>query len=231
MTAFARQIDTCLATLGTDDFAPAFCDLVETLGAHQLMVFSISPDRARCLMSRHFSDAALAGKLAETYLDGWFQKDPLLPELMRAMPGAVHQRKIDKNHPNMSAEYREIFFDHPGLVAKTTLLAAGESLRLFVSLYMTGEAETECDPDIAQLAGRLALMHFEKGSDSDFPAPLAALSERERAVCLGILSGHKAEVIAADLGVASSTVVTYRKRAYNKLGITSRAGLFAICNT
>lgn len=57
------------------------------------------------------------------------------------------------------------------------------------------------------------------------------LSARERAVCLGILAGRKAELIAGDIDVAASTVVTYRKRAYAKLGINSRAALFAICQT
>jgi DNA-binding CsgD family transcriptional regulator len=31
-----------------------------------------------------------------------------------------------------------------------------------------------------------------------------------------------------DLGVALSTVLTYRKRAYGKLGVTSQAELFAL---
>ena len=34
---------------------------------------------------------------------------------------------------------------------------------------------------------------------------------------LGILSGKKAEAIAAEMGLAASTIVTYRRRAYEKL--------------
>ena len=50
-------------------------------------------------------------------------------------------------------------------------------------------------------------------------------------MCQGILNGKKAEAIAGDLDVAPSTVVTYRKRAYAKLGIGARADLFAICRS
>jgi DNA-binding CsgD family transcriptional regulator len=225
----ARHIEACLADLGTEAFAQAYVTFAETLGVDQIMVFSIEDTRARCLLSWHFSKTAMAGKLAETYLDGWYRRDPLLPDLRDAPVNSVTLYRLQDIKARMQPDYRHLFFETPGLKAKTTLLAVGESLRLFVSLYQGEPAGAECDVDLARLAGRLALLHFERMADSSLPPPLAALSERERAVCLGILSGRKAEAIAADLDVAPSTVITYRKRAYAKLGITSRAGLFAIC--
>lgn len=44
-----------------------------------------------------------------------------------------------------------------------------------------------------------------------------ALSSRERAVCARIAQGFSADGIAVDLDVAPSTVITLRKRAYQKL--------------
>ncbi|MCK7610852.1 helix-turn-helix transcriptional regulator [Roseibium sediminicola] len=229
MGTLAFHMDACLETLGSDTFAPAFAELVETLDIDQIMVFSIEGTRARCLLSRHFSNAALAGKLAGAYLDGWYLKDPLLTELLAATSNAVSVRRLEEIEADMPPDYRTIFFEAPGMLAKTTALATGERLRLFVSLYQTREGAVPVDPDLARLVGRLALQHFERVEETDVPPPLAALSEREQAVCLGILSGRKAEAIAADLGVAASTVITYRKRAYAKLGITARAGLFVLC--
>lgn len=227
MTFSAAQIDACLAALGTDAFAPAFCDCAEALGVDQVMIFSIGADRAGCLLSRHFSHGALGGRLAEAYLSGWWRQDPLLPELLATPEGAVQLRRFDPAAARVDAEYRRIFFDAPGLAGKTTLLAAGGGMRLFVNLYRAeGPAPDDAE---ALLAGRLALLHFQQAAADGPPAPLAVLSARERDVCLGILAGRKAEAIAGDLGVAASTVVTYRKRAYEKLGVTSRAGLFAIC--
>ena len=52
-----------------------------------------------------------------------------------------------------------------------------------------------------------------------------ALSARERAVCARIACGISADGVAADLGVAASTVLTLRKRAYAKLGLHSRLAL------
>lgn len=229
MSTTARMIDACLETLGSDAFAPVFAGFVETLGVDQVMVFSIVGETARCLLSRHFANAALAGELAAAYLDGGFLHDPLLPALRNNASGSVELRRLDDIAPDMEDTYRQKFFDAPGLAAKTTALAVGEKLRLFVSFYAADAIGDVCDPDLARLAGRLALMHFERALDTGIPAPLTVLSDREQAVCLGILSGRKSEVIAADLGVAPSSVITYRKRAYGKLGVTSRAGLFAIC--
>lgn len=231
MTTEIRNIDACLAALGTKRFASLFADFIEGFGIDQIMVFSISESAATCLLSRHFRNAALAETLSATYLDGWYRQDPLLPELLSIAPGRIVLRRFRDIETRMSDDYRRIFFDAPGLVEKTTLLAASDRLRLCLNLYQTGAGMVPVDDDLARIAGRLVLMHFSQMLDTGDPAPLAVLSERERHVCLGILSGKKTELIADELGVAPSTVITYRKRAYQKLGITTRAGLFAICRS
>ncbi|SCX73845.1 helix-turn-helix transcriptional regulator [Variovorax sp. EL159] len=53
----------------------------------------------------------------------------------------------------------------------------------------------------------------------------APLSGRERDVCARIACGITADGIAADLGIAPSSVHTLRKRAYAKLAINDRAAL------
>ena len=53
------------------------------------------------------------------------------------------------------------------------------------------------------------------------------LTARERQVIRRILDGVTVERIAADLGLKPTTVITYRSRAYEKLGMSSRHELFA----
>lgn len=55
----------------------------------------------------------------------------------------------------------------------------------------------------------------------------AGLSHREAQAAACTLAGMAQGEIAARLGVAPSSVVTYRKRAYAKLGVTNRAQLRA----
>lgn len=53
----------------------------------------------------------------------------------------------------------------------------------------------------------------------------ASLSGRERQICARIADGQSATAIADELGIATSTVTTLRKRAYAKLGIHDRLDL------
>jgi len=55
----------------------------------------------------------------------------------------------------------------------------------------------------------------------------ASLSQRERQVLTAILSGMDQNAIAQSIGVKPSSVVTYRRRGYSKLGVKSRAELRA----
>jgi DNA-binding CsgD family transcriptional regulator len=56
---------------------------------------------------------------------------------------------------------------------------------------------------------------------------IAALSPRERGICIKILLGFTSEAIALDLGLSHKTVLTYRRRACERLGIGSQNELFA----
>lgn len=55
------------------------------------------------------------------------------------------------------------------------------------------------------------------------------LTARELQVCARILSGANAEAISLDLGLSISSVVTFRRRAYARLGISSQNELFRLC--
>lgn len=225
--ALTALIDACLARLGQDSFLDPFLTLVGQADAAQVMIFSYAPDHASCLLSRNFRTGALGARLAADYLDGWFRMDPVFTDILELQPGISQQARFDELALRMPPAYRTRFFDAPALTGKFAVLIVGERLRLVLNLYWHHDAIEK--NDLASLLARLALMHFEARPENSLPAPLTALSERERAVCLGILEGKKAEQIAADLGVAPSSVITYRRRAYAKLGINSRGSLFAIC--
>ena len=46
------------------------------------------------------------------------------------------------------------------------------------------------------------------------------LTERERAVCARTMVGMTAEAIALDLGISMASVLTYRRRAYERYRVT-----------
>jgi DNA-binding CsgD family transcriptional regulator len=57
----------------------------------------------------------------------------------------------------------------------------------------------------------------------------AGLTRREAEVVSRIVMGMRTEAIAVELGIKAATVITFRKRAYAKLGVARQAELFARC--
>ncbi|MBL4802683.1 MAG: hypothetical protein JKY45_12400 [Emcibacter sp.] len=89
------------------------------------------------------------------------------------------------------------------------------------------EKEKQLDPIITQVP----LVRPSVGAVSlldDRSQVLDQLTDRERQVCIRILQGLTSEAISLDLKVAISTIQTYRKRAYAKLGISSQNELFSL---
>jgi len=83
-------------------------------------------------------------------------------------------------------------------------------------LVGTGGVKARVDQTREQVAQRLRALQI-------------GLSKREIEVTTGILCGLTSEAIALDLGISLNTVLTYRKRAYAKAGVSSQNALFARC--
>jgi DNA-binding CsgD family transcriptional regulator len=56
---------------------------------------------------------------------------------------------------------------------------------------------------------------------------LPALTARETAICARTVAGMTAEGIALELGIKRSSVLTYRRRAYERLNISTALQLSA----
>ena len=77
---------------------------------------------------------------------------------------------------------------------------------------------------IAQREGRRSPEAAASGLLSLCPA----LTPRELDTCIGLLQGMTYDGIAVSLDLSVATIKTYRARAFERLGIHSRAGLFAL---
>ncbi len=234
IAGFLDGLTDCLPLAGTDGFVDPFLDCVEKIGARQCMVFSYSEASASCLLARNFTSRTVGRRLADRYLSGWFLKDPLFRDVLQLADGACEVRTLADTIAKMDSEYRRIFFDEPRLADKTAVLVRRGRKRMILNFYSGKDTPVLADSGpsgaaLLRLCGQMVADHFCRLTEPDYPLPLAVLSERERAVCLAMLAGRKAEAIAADLGIATSSVVTYRKRAYQKLGISSRGELFGLC--
>ena len=136
----------------------------------------------------------------------------------------------------MSKKYYQDFFANTGIIDKITVLAQGDHEVIGINFYRFEEngrfiiSEDKLRRDFWTLVSKILLLHYSDKQPTQLNSPLNSLSGREKEICEAILRGLTTDAIAWELNVASSTVNTYRKRAYEKLGINSKSALFALCS-
>lgn len=227
-----------LDSLGEDDFLDRFLDWVNAvLGADQCMLFFCAEDKSvSTLLYKDFSKDESARALAHAYIsERRYMQDPNFALLKQCAPGQLHVLHLDHLGTEMGPNYRRHFFDEPGFKDKLSIIRGHEAGNYYLNLYRRagsfGEVfqQPEDEARAAAMLSSLIVKHYLINRKMLAQGPLAFLSHREQQVCQAVLQGKKNELIADELGVSPSSVVTYRKRAYEKLGISSRAQLFALC--
>lgn len=100
---------------------------------------------------------------------------------------------------------------------------AAERMALMLSaLIRHGELRKRSQPPALRASARALIENSLSREDY-------RLTPREILVLRSILTGKTMEAISLDLGIEESSVRTYRKRAYRRLGICSQSQLFALC--
>lgn len=196
-------------------------------------------DRPMLLASSGTGGASSARALA--YTSQFYSFDPVVKMVAaNADRAGTLVRRVAAGEIR-DADYRFQCFEKP-LFAEKWSFARWRDDRFYVlSFYRRSDRDQANGQALATLAD-LALPVLRKHGELIAPeteAPLLdrlleglethypALTERERAVCARTLAGMTAEAIALDLGVKPSTVLTYRRRAYERFGISSANQLMA----
>ena len=131
-----------------------------------------------------------------------------------------------------------------GIVDKVATAIWVDDTCFYVNFYRIAaqgcftSAQLDCLQTIAPAIGASVARHFQQSMASApeqnlaalfaTRAPLADLTRREQEVCRRILLGFSSEAISHELGISLHSTLTYRKRAYDRLGISSQNELFAI---
>ncbi|MBP0047568.1 helix-turn-helix transcriptional regulator [Marinobacterium sp. AK62] len=234
----SEQVLHVLETLGTTRFYDVFLDWLQAaFGTEQCMVF-FCPDgrKVSTLIYKDYAQASSGKRLAEAYVtERHYLQDPNFQRLKTIAPEQVEVVRFNSVSDNLGLHYRKAFFEQPGFTDKISVLRGTSEGSYYINLYRRDPGfDTRFDDEsftqrVCALTSILVCKHFQLNESLRMEGPLAFLSEREQQVCRAVLRGRKNEAIAAELDVAVSSVITYRKRAYEKLGISSRAQLFELC--
>jgi len=229
--------------IGRPDFPDILIDtLRRQAGVGHCMVFALTrAGAARCLLDA--GNIPTGSDLGAAYAGQFHESDPNREALFETEDSAPIM--LPSFAPRMyGVRYRKIFFHDSGIVDKcATALWTGDTC-FYVNFYRItsqgrfADAERARLQTIAPAIGASVARHFQQpvtvtpGQNLTAlfatRAPLAALTPREREVCCRILSGLSSEAISQALGISLHSTLTYRKRAYQRLGISSQGELFGI---
>lgn len=234
--AISANLGCLVDSLGTPELQPRlFSTVAAATGAAHVSAFLFhAGERPRILAASTRHSAGAAQHCAERYCDTYWPMDPTL-RLGQDGPGLtlVRSRPDDIDH----AAYRTECYSNVRLIERVSAVSRtqGQTVRLHV--YRSSRDGCFDDVAIRSLAMHATiitslLLQQEKAR----PAPSTQIRERllrltppmprrEREVCEGIATGMTSEAIGLGLGIGLNTVLSYRKRAYARLGITSQTEL------
>lgn len=241
----ASDVAPAVLAIGHPAFPQALLGTLRSLAdVGHCMVFSFDGDRsARCLLD--VGNVPIGADLAAAYCEHYHLADPNRDEILCGQPSPDPIVLPSFARRMYGHTYRRIFFDNSRIVDKFAAAIWLASTCYYVNFYRTtsqGRFAQEHLGRLSRVAPALSAAvarHFQyKASPEVDPAsrieslfsgnePFTRLTGREKDICLGILSGLSSEAISANLGISLHSTVTYRKRAYEKLGISSQNELFS----
>lgn len=237
----AERIGRAVNALGEDVFASAMLELLHgTSGAEYCTLLQLSPQgEARKIFTTGTSAPDVAERQVGLYLQGGrWRLDPMICEARQSL--AAHPRSVISTMSAVHAdyEYRELLYGRAGIVDRTLVCARTAIGTVALSVLRTGQTGRFTQEQLTRLAAiapmlmELVVKHIRLASQSralilgltsleyvyaNLARSEAPLTARERDVCARMLLGFSALEIANDLGIAEETVVTYRKRLYERL--------------
>jgi len=243
-TAGNAVYERLLGAIGTEAFGSTVrdCVLSATSAAHRIYLFEAS-GREDTSLQYYFGEPGLVD-LFPDYLKWYLRLDPVC-DAYQAAPDLsnVALQRVRPLHI-ASAGFRRRIFDDAGIVERVSVIQRGPDAWRVMNVARHASHGCFTDTEVDALIGLACLvlpmlpLNQRRLADSAqptvaqlesrFAVRFAALPQRERQVCARAAVGMSVEATAADLGIAKTTVVTYRKRAYERLDVKSPYELRAL---
>ncbi|MCP3464022.1 MULTISPECIES: helix-turn-helix transcriptional regulator [unclassified Bradyrhizobium] len=240
----AGDVTSAVLAIGRPDFPDVLIDTLRgQAGVGHCMVFALTRSGGACCLL-DAGNIPIGGDLGAAYAGQFHESDPNRDALFEGQERAG-PIMLPAFAPRMyDARYRKIFFQDSGIVDKVATAIWVDDTCFYVNFYRIAAqgrfTDTQLDrlQHIAPAIGASVARHFQQATTSTLEqnlaalfatrAPLADLTRREQEVCRRILLGLSSEAISQALGISLHSTLTYRKRAYERLGISSQNELFAI---
>lgn len=214
-----------------DEFATALLDIARSIaGVDELFGYIVVEDQEpRVLISK----SVLAGvsERVSRYVRRFYRHDPAVDAIRRMAPGESFVQRISLRSI-IPHDYRAHCFTGPGFSEKLSFGWRGDRYLIVVSFYGTDAQDRGALGKLASLASTtLAILvrqyaPIDRGNvveilETRLRRSFPILSPREIEICARTIIGWKSAEISAELDVTAGTILTYRRRAYQKTGVRS----------
>jgi DNA-binding CsgD family transcriptional regulator len=232
MSANARVLDPYLGAslidaAGSAAWPSLLLDAAHRIGGvDEIFAYRAAADAAPDTLLSISKLENAAGR-ADSYVRGFFRFDPVT----RLRATSTDAFVVSINAADLGeARYRNRCFDGPRFAEKLCFGWRDGPQSIVLSFYRrdaTGLGEEHGLSPLANLTLSILARatkpspplvdRLEQKLSDRFPQ----LTPRERQVCARTIAGWTADRIAADLDIRPSSVLTYRQRAYRRLGVNS----------
>lgn len=247
--AVADAMAEAIGAIGTGDFPQYLLSFLNAVAGTDLCsAFERTPDGSLHYLfaaGEHPSIANFAETASIAYARRYWQRDRTTQRALARADGGVHLVRQAWNGI-ADPDYRRDCYERAGIVERLTLYST-RAHTVFASAYRTRESGHSSPAQVAALERlapaicALVERHtaLTRATSREDGPPLHELSRRllesgrdlsarEAGVAAGLLLGRSQREIAEATGVAVSSVITYRRRAYRKLGVDNRRALGAL---
>jgi DNA-binding CsgD family transcriptional regulator len=234
ITLPAPTFDDLITGVGTAALAPAmFAVAKTTVGAVEIFGYILRSGHVPHVLV----SAGSVGNPIERvklYSQNFHRYDPAIAQ--------AGNRRFGRGHIGRTAtseikdrDYRLICFEKPRFAEKWSCVRSDRDTRFVFSVYRrhgAGLLESEGFSELAKVAMPILRKHWQLTSQQAGITPLQRLFDRlqqffpeltlrERQVCGKTLMGMTATEIGDELGIGKATVLTYRRRAYERYGFAT----------
>ena len=236
--------DKLLAAVGTAEFGATVRDSVLSLtaGARRIYLFEATCC-ADTSLQYFFGEPGLAG-VFPAYCKWYLPQDPVFDAYWAAPKcNDVAIQRVRPSHIN-SPTFRRQIFEEPGIVERVSIIQRGTDTWRVMNVarhFSDGPCSDDEISSLTSLACLVLPMMPINRRLAESLQPLSVeqlelrfsyrygqLTVRERQVCARAAAGMSVARTAGELGIARTSVLTYRQRAYQRLGVTSPLELCAL---
>ncbi len=241
-TRVGALYERLLGAIGTDEFGPTVRHSVMsvTSGARRIYLFEATGREDTSLQYFHGEPGLV--ELFPAYRKWYLRLDPVGDAYRVASECSDVVMQRIRPTDIVSTGFRRRFFEDAGIVERISIIQRGPDAWRAINVARHASDGCCSEDELSSLIGlaclvlpMLPLNRKKKATpltvaqlEERFAMRYGTLTFRERQVCARAAIGMTVEATALELGVARTSVLTYRQRAYQRLGVASALELCAL---